>query len=472
MEFMNDTIAAISTPLGEGGIGIVRLSGDNSLDIIKKIFSSPTLPRACQPMAKKTISFSDKKMVYGFISDPKTSKKIDEVMIVYFKKPRTYTGEDIIEIHGHGSIVSLNKILELALEKGARLALPGEFTKRAFLNGRIDLSQAEAVAKLIKSKTEKSLEIAMNQLEGRLSLEIKKMRSQIMNELALMEAHIDFSEEDLPPLSLEDIAQKNEQRIKKIEKWLTAADESKIFSQGVKTVITGRPNVGKSSILNMLVEKDRAIVTDIPGTTRDALYEWINLKGVPFKLVDTAGVRFSGDYVEKIGVEKTLTEVEEADIVLMVFDVSEQINEEDKKTIEHVIKKEKNFIVVLNKSDLPPRLDYDKVDNYIKKHKGIIKTSAVSGIGFDELKHKMFNLVCGGSFDTNEYLVSNTRHINLLKEAKKNLTDAQESISKNMDIDFITIDLKEAWHKLGEIIGETVKEDIVNKIFSEFCIGK
>lgn len=462
MQNINDTISAISTPIGEGGIGIVRLSGPQSLFMLKSMFVFPAAEK----------DFEDKKMLYGYIFDRFSGKKIDEVMAVFMSAPKTYTGEDIVEIHGHGSIVSLNKILELTLKEGARLAEPGEFTKRAFLNGRMDLSQAEAVADLIKAKTEKGLEIAINQLGGKLSGEVKKIRKEILDSLALIEAHIDFCEEDLPPLSLDELFGKNSQWIKKITNWLQSAEEGKIFSEGIKTVIIGKPNVGKSSILNTLIQKDRAIVTDVPGTTRDALYERINLKGAPFKIVDTAGVRFSSDYVEKIGVEKTIDEIEEADMVLMVFDASDEIDENDQKAIKHLAEKRKKTLIVLNKIDLKSRLDADKINEYIQNHEGIIKTSALNNIGLEELKNEMFNVVCGGCLDTNEYLVSNVRHIKLLEETKKALLNVKDSILKKADIDFITIDLKDAWNKLGEIIGETIKEDIVNKIFSEFCIGK
>ncbi|MFH1452529.1 MAG: tRNA uridine-5-carboxymethylaminomethyl(34) synthesis GTPase MnmE [Armatimonadota bacterium] len=462
MEYINDTIAAISTPIGEGGIGIVRLSGEKSLGILKNIFVFPSVEK----------EFEDRKMIYGYIFDRFSGKKIDEVMAVYMKTPKTYTGEDIVEIHGHGSIIALNNILSLVLKEGSRIAAPGEFTKRAFLNGRIDLSQAEAVTGLIRAKTDKSFEIAMNQLEGRLSVQVGSIRDDIFSRMALIEAHIDFCEEELPPLSVEEIGRKNDIWLEKITKWLEAAEEGRVFSEGVRAVIMGKPNVGKSSILNTLIKKDRAIVTDIPGTTRDILYEWVSFKGVPFKIVDTAGVRFSSDYVEKIGVEKALDEMEEADLVLIVLDASSGIDDEDRKTIEHAAEKKKKVIVVLNKVDLKQRLDFSEIEKYIKEHEAIVKTSALNEIGFEELKEEMFNVVCSGSFDTNEYLVSNARHINLLKETKNSLLNVKESISKNMDIDFIAIDLRGAWSKLGEIIGETIEADIANKIFSEFCIGK
>lgn len=463
MQYVNDTIAAISTPIGEGGIGIVRLSGEKPHEILKSVFVFPSSVEK---------EFEDRKMLYGYIFDRFSGRKLDEVMAVYMRAPKTYTGEDVVEIHGHGSIVSLQAILELVIKEGARLAEPGEFTKRAFLNGRIDLSQAEAVAGLIRAKTDKGLEIAINQLGGKLSTEVNGIRKEILSNMALIEAHIDFCEEDLPPLSMDELERENLKWIKKISHWLHSAREGRIFAEGVKTVIIGKPNVGKSSVLNNLIRKDRAIVTDIPGTTRDALYEWVNFKGVPFKLVDTAGVRFSSDYVEKLGIEKTIDEIKEADLVLMVLDSSGVIGEEDKEAIRHISEKEKKCLVVLNKTDLPNRLEGGEVEEYLKKHDGIIKTSALNDIGFEELKNEMFNVVCGGGFDTNEYLVSNIRHINLLNETKTALEDAAESIKNKMDIDFISIDLKQAHNKLGEIIGETVHEDIVNKIFSEFCIGK
>jgi len=456
-----DTIVAISTPLGESGIGIVRLSGKNSLNIVEKIF---------KPKSKKKLSevptFSAH---FGYIVNPVDNLTVDEVIVVVMRAPKTYTREDIVEINCHGGIVPLRKILELCILNGARLAEPGEFTKRAFLNGRIDLIQAEAVIDIIKAKTEKSLKASINQLKGRLSEEINDINNKLRNLCALVEANIEFPEEEIETTNMEDIKSSLEDILKKIDKLLETSYEGKILREGIKTAIIGKPNVGKSSLLNELLEEERAIVTHIPGTTRDIIEESINIEGIPFILIDTAGIRKSDDFVEKRGIEKTFDSLEKADLILFMLDGSVSLSNEDYSIVDKI--KDKRVIVVINKIDLPLEIKEEDIKKIFPKEK-INKISILKKIGIEDLKKSMIDVVLKRGKKEEEVLITNVRHKVLLQSAKDSIKSAIDSINSKMSEEFVAVDIRAALDFIGEIVGKTTTADILNTIFSQFCIGK
>lgn len=462
VKIMSDTIAAISTAIGEAGIGIVRMSGKNSLDIADKIFRGSKVGSL-----KKA---KNRRLTYGHIIDSNTEEIIDEVLIVYMKKPYTYTRENMVEIYCHGGIISVKKILELLLETGARLAEPGEFTKRAFLNGRLDLAQSEAVIDVIRAKTEKSFDVSLDQLEGSLSNKIKEIMTILLEMIAHIEASIDFPEDDVEDLAYDELREKAIIVKQEIEMLLNTSDRGKILRDGLNTVILGKPNVGKSSLLNAILRENRAIVTNIPGTTRDVIEEYVNIDGIPLRIIDTAGIRSTEDLVEKIGVDKAKEMVDESDLVIAVFDASDRLTDEDYEIIDII--KNKNSIILLNKTDLPNKYD----ETYLKKllpNKEIIITSIVKGLGLNKLEDTIKDMFYSGELEVeSDIIVTNIRHKNQLIKAKKNIEDGIEGIDLNMPLDCIEVDIKSCWENLGEISGDTVGEDILDKIFSEFCIGK
>lgn len=459
---MSDTIAAISTSVGEAGIGIVRMSGKDAIHIGDKIFRG-----------KKVKSLKDvenRKLTYGHIVDPETGQVVDEVLIACMKEPYTYTRENMVEIYCHGGIIAVKKVLELTLKNGARLAEPGEFTKRAFLNGRLDLAQAEAVIDVIRAKTDKSLEVSINQLEGSISSRVKDIMDILLQMLAHINAAIDFSEEDMEDIDYEDLEAKAIQVKEQIEKLLNTADRGKILREGLNTVILGKPNVGKSSLLNAILRENRAIVTNIPGTTRDIIEEYVNIDGIPLKIVDTAGIRETDNLVEKIGVDRAREMVDKADLIIAVFDISKPLTDEDREIIELI--KDKDVIVLLNKVDLPKEFDEDLIEAKLPGKK-IIKTSMKNKLGIEKLEEEIKNMFYSGQLDMeSDVMITNVRHKNQLVKALKNIEDSLEAIRLNLSIDCIEVDVKACWENLGEISGDTVSEDIIDKIFSEFCIGK
>lgn len=458
--FNDDTIAAISSAPGEGGIGIVRISGNDSLNILSKIFKGYK-DRDIKDLKSYT-------MRYGFIYDG--DKKIDEVIVSFMEGPKTYTTENIVEIYCHGGPIPVRRTLETVLKSGARLAEPGEFTKRAFLNGRIDLSQAEAVIDMIRSKTEKSMDAALDQLQGALANELKKVKDSLIDIMAHIEATIDFPDEDIDNVLYESLIKECDNAIIDIDKLIKTADTGKILREGLNTVIVGRPNVGKSSLLNALINENRAIVTDIPGTTRDVIEEQLNIRGIPINLIDTAGIRETNDVVEKIGVEKTKEYFNKADIIIFMLDYSEEYTEEDEEIFKLI--KDKKTIILINKVDLPEKLDRRKIDKY-RHGKTIIDVSIKDNKGIDLLKDEIYNFVYSGEVKYNqEILVTNIRHKNLLVKAKNSLINAKDTIVQRLPLDFVSIDIREALDSIGEITGETIQEDILNRIFSKFCIGK
>ena len=453
-----DTIAAIATFPGNAGINIIRISGNNSLDIAKKIFVKND---------KKDVDLKPRYLHYGHIVD-NNSKVIDEVLISYMRAPNTYTKEDIIEINCHGGLISAKKILETVLLHDCRAAERGEFTKRAFLNGRIDLAQAEAVIDIINSKTDSSHEISVNHLEGRLSREINEIIEEILDLLANIEVNIDFPEYDEDEVTINKVKELSESLVNELDRLIKTADTGKIFKEGIKTVILGKPNVGKSSLMNFLLNENRAIVTEIPGTTRDTIEEYVNIKGVPLRIIDTAGIRDTDDKVEKIGVEKALSKVDEADLVIMVFDSSTDLEEDDEYIIDYV--KNKKAIYISNKTDLPRKLNLEKYENI---EKDLINISILKNQGLEEIINKVNQMFFEGSINiSDDLIINNVRHKNLLIKAKNSLQEVLNSINNQMTIDFIEIDLKQAMENLGLIVGKTVSDDLMDKIFNEFCIGK
>lgn len=442
-----DTIVAISTPLGEGGIGIVRLSGKNAKAIAEKLFDRP---------------LENRRLVYGHIRDPETSEVVDEVLVAYMAAPHTYTREDVVEINCHGGPLPLQRVLGLTLRYGARLAEPGEFTLRAFLNGRIDLSQAEAVLDIVQAKTQASLRLAVQGLKGKLSQQIREIREELLSALAYFTARLDFPEDEVEEQDISGILERSHRKLRRL---LESADAGVVYRQGVRTAIVGRPNVGKSSLLNRLLRTDRAIVTPIPGTTRDTLEEVVNLKGVPFLLIDTAGMAQSRDLVEALGMERSRRAVEQADLVLFVVDAGEPLTPADEEI--KTLLEGKTKLTVVNKCDLPLRIELDRLPQ------PFVITSALTGEGLDELEEKLVELALGGRVvGSDAPLVTNVRHKEALERAEKHLSEAQRSLRSGMPDDLVALDLTAALNALGEITGETVTEDLLESIFSRFCIGK
>lgn len=456
----SDTIAAIATAMTPSGIGIIRISGDDSIELIDKIYKSKS--------GKKLLSQCESHTVhYGFIYDG--DEKIDEVMVLIMRAPNTYTREDTIEIDCHGGVFVMKRILETVIKYGARPAEPGEFTKRAFLNGRIDLSQAESVIDVINSKNEFALKNSLSQLNGTVLDSIKQIREVLLHEIAFIESALDDPEH----ISLDSYPQKLllivDNQIKSIDKLLKSSDNGRILKEGINTVIVGKPNAGKSSLLNILVGADRAIVTDIAGTTRDVLEEQINLDGITLNLVDTAGIRDTDDIVEKIGVDRAKQYADSADLIIYVIDSSTELDDNDFSIID--ILKDKNAIVLLNKSDLSTITTENIVKKYLDKP--VIYISAKDRTGIDELESKISEMFLHGQVSFNdEVYITNIRHKNSLTEALNSLKLVVESINNDMPEDFYSIDLMNAYEELGLIIGEAVEDDLMQEIFSKFCMGK
>ena len=456
---MEDTIAAISTPRGEGAISIVRLSGPKAFEIVKKIF---------KPKDKNIEKYEDKKLIYGDILEDE--KILDEVLVAFMYKPNTYTKEDLVEINCHGGSVPVRQVLNLVLKNGARMAEPGEFTKTAFLNGRLDLSQAESVMDLISSKTPKGFEVAYNQLDGYLSKKINKLRKILKGLMAKIEVGIDYPEADIKEITHKEIIEKLKVVEKNIDDLLKNSDTGKIIREGLSTVIVGKPNVGKSSLLNALLKEAKAIVTNIPGTTRDVIEEYINVNGIPLKIIDTAGIREAENEIEKIGVEKSKKFFNKADLVILVLNNNQKLSDEDRKIIEKTTNKK--VIVVINKIDLEDKLNLDKVKNLLSDKK-IVKTSIINEKGVKLLEDEIAKMVYHGDVKSNNNdFITNIRHINSLKKALTSTKEAINATESKLGYDFIEIDIKQTYEFLGEITGESLDEDIINSIFDDFCLGK
>ncbi|UXV43713.1 tRNA uridine-5-carboxymethylaminomethyl(34) synthesis GTPase MnmE [Staphylococcus simulans] len=456
-----DTITSISTPMGEGAIGIVRLSGSHAIEITDKLYKG-----------KKPLAEVDSHTInYGHIVDPDTNEVVEEVMVSVLRAPKTFTREDIVEINCHGGILTINRVLELTMTAGARMAEPGEYTKRAFLNGRIDLSQAEAVMDFIRSKTDRASKVAMNQIEGRLSDMIKRQRQSILEILAQVEVNIDYPEyDDVEDATTEFLLEKSEEIKSEIDRLLATGTQGKIMREGLSTVIVGKPNVGKSSMLNNFIQDNKAIVTEVAGTTRDVLEEYVNVRGVPLRLVDTAGIRETEDIVEKIGVERSRKALSEADLILFVLNYNEALTEEDVKLYE-VIKNE-DAIVIVNKTDLEQHLDLDEVRDMVGDMP-VIETSMLKQEGIVQLEEQIRDLFFGGEVQNQDMTyVSNSRHISLLKQARHSIQDAIDAAEAGIPMDMVQIDLTRTWEILGEIIGASASEELIDQLFSQFCLGK
>jgi tRNA modification GTPase len=456
---MERTITAISTALGVGGIAVIRISGDKAIEIADKVF-----------FGKDKLSEAATHTVhYGFIKNEK-GEKVDEVLATVMRAPKTFTREDVVEISTHGGVTTSKEVLDTVIKAGAYMALPGEFTKRAFLNGRIDLSQAEAVIDIINAKNELSQRNALSQLEGSLSKEIAAVRSNLVHLAAQMQVTIDYPDEDLEDITIDDIRRVSAECRDSVDRLLKTADSGKILRDGIKTAIVGKPNVGKSSLLNSLARTDRAIVTDIAGTTRDIIEEYINLNGIPLLLVDTAGIRKTDDVVEKIGVEKSKQSIEDADLVIVMLDGSDILDDEDREVLTST--RHKNRIILINKTDLGA----SKYTEAVRAKAGkspVLEVSAMTGIGLDklsELIREIYNL--GEISHGDSAIITNMRHKSALADASAALTRVVEAIDIGMPSDIASIDINMAIDSLGEITGETVSEDIVNTIFHEFCVGK
>lgn len=453
-----DTIAAISTPIGEGGISIVRLSGEDAIEIASKIFKGRNLKQ----VPTHTIH-------YGHIINPKTKDIIDEAMVSVMKGPKTFTREDVVEINCHGGMVVTNEILQLLLVNGARMADPGEFTKRAFMNGRIDLTQAESVMDIIRAKTDKSREIAMNQLKGGLLGKIRELRQDLLDTMAQEEVNIDYPEYDMDDMTGNQMKEVAQQVSTKISRLLQTAQEGKIMRNGLATAIVGRPNVGKSSLLNYLTQDEKAIVTDIAGTTRDTLEEYVSIKNIPLKLIDTAGIHETEDKVEKIGVERSKKAVQEADLVLLLLDGSRELSDEDRELLDFT--KFKKRIIILNKSDLGSKITQEMIQKITDSP--IVTASILEKNNLDKLATEIERMFFSGiEISANQVMVTNQRQAGLLQKAQQSLQEVISGVENAMPLDLVQIDLKDAWDTLGEITGDSAPDELITELFSQFCLGK
>ena len=448
---MEDTIVAISTTMGVGAISIIRLSGNEALNIASKVFT------------KDLTKVQSHTIHYGFIEDG--NEKIDEVLVTVMKAPKTFTREDVVEINCHGGVATTNKVLEVLLENGARLAEPGEFTKRAFLNGRIDLLEAEATMDLISSKAESARKISMSTLTGETSNLIKDLRNELVGIISNIEVNIDYPEyEDIEVLTNENVLPSVQKFKEKLEEIIRKSEDSKVIKEGIKVGIIGKPNVGKSSLLNSLLEEEKAIVTDIPGTTRDIVEGSLIISGIPLNIIDTAGIRKTDDTVEKIGVEKSLKMIDTADLVIYILNNNEKMTDEEKELLDKT--KNKKRIIVVNKIDLETKLDKSLLDNYIE-------ISAKENIGIDKIKNEIKRLFNIGEISSNDMTyLSNARSIALLKKSLNNINEGIEEINNDNPIDIVELSLKDAWNNLGEVIGETYTDELLDELFSRFCLGK
>ena len=457
-----DTIAAISTPPGEGAISIVRLSGDQAVQLADKVYQSGN---------KRLSEVPSHTIHYGHIVDPKSNQLVDEVMVSVMRAPKTFTREDVVEINCHGGIVVVNQILQLLLREGARLAEPGEFTKRAFLNGRVDLSQAEAVMDLIRAKTDKAMGLALNQLDGNLSALIRSLRQEILETLAQVEVNIDYPEyDDVEELTTKLLLEKAQMIQQRIQALLATSKQGKVLREGLSTAIIGRPNVGKSSLLNHLLREEKAIVTDIAGTTRDVIEEYVNVRGVPLKLIDTAGIRETEDVVERIGVERSRKALAEADLILLVLNQSEPLTAEDEQLLEATSGLTR--IILLNKTDLPAQLEQEKLKKLIE-NEPVFSISVAKNDGLDRLESAISDLFFSGETgERDATYVSNTRHIALLEKASLSLEEVIAGIDAGMPVDLVQIDMTRCWDYLGEVVGDSVQDELITQLFSQFCLGK
>ena len=454
-----DTIAAIATPLGESGIGVIRISGSKAYDVGDAIFKS----KSSLPLAQRR----DRSIQYGLIVDD-DGKAVDEVILLIMKGPRSYTAEDVLEIQCHGGRQSLSEILGLVLRHGARLANPGEFTQRAFVNGRIDLAQAEAVMDVIQAKSAQGLTSAVSQLEGRLSRVVGDMRLHLTDFITRLEVTVDYPEEDLEDIEVPDIAGAIREMEQRLDDMLAESKSGRMMRDGVMAAIAGTPNAGKSSLLNRFLETERAIVTDVPGTTRDVIEEWITIQGVPICLVDTAGIRSTDDTVEQIGVRRAKEYMDRADIILVVVDQSRPLQEEDRQILETA--RGRQALIVLNKEDLQPAFKTEELQSYGLP---ILSISASTGAGMGALKDAMLSLALQqGLTAAQSALLANTRHIELVRQSREALQRALDTIEAGMPVDCAIVDIREAWELLGSITGDTVHDDIIEEIFSRFCLGK